>query len=95
MSVVVSAVSTGLNAEMYEALTTRVMPADQLPAGCELHIGGPVEQGWRVITVWETREAFDRFREDSLLPAIRELAGNEPPPTAEPEINPVHTLVMR
>jgi hypothetical protein len=95
MSIVVSAVSAGLNTEMYEALTTRVMPADQLPTGCEVHIGGPVEQGWRVITVWETREAFDRFREDSLLPAVRELAGNEPPPTAEPEINPVHKLVMR
>jgi hypothetical protein len=95
MSVVVSAVSPGLNAEMYEAVTGRVMPDDQLPDGCELHIGGPVEQGWRVITVWESREAFDRFREERLLPAIRELAGNEPPPTAEPEVNPVHKLVTR
>ena len=95
MSVVVSAVSPGLNAEMYEALTTRVMPGDQLPEGCELHIGGPVDQGWRVITVWESSEAFDRFREESLLPAIRELAGDEPPPTAEPEVNPVHRLVTR
>jgi hypothetical protein len=64
MSVVVSAVSPGLNAEMYEATTSRVMPGDQLPDGCELHIGGPVEQGWRVITVWESREAFGRFREE-------------------------------
>lgn len=46
MSVVVSAVSPGLNAEMYEAVTSRVMPGDQLPDGCELHIGGPVDQGW-------------------------------------------------
>jgi hypothetical protein len=61
MPVVVSAVSPGLNAEMYEAITSRVMPGDQLPDGCELHIGGPVEQGWRVITVWESREAFGRF----------------------------------
>jgi hypothetical protein len=45
MSVVVSAVSHELNAEMYEAITSRVMPGDQLPDGCELHIGGPVEQG--------------------------------------------------
>jgi hypothetical protein len=50
MSVVVSAVSPGLNAEMYEAVSGRVMPGDQLPDGCELHIAGPVEQGWRVIT---------------------------------------------
>jgi len=44
MSVVVSAVALGLNAEMYEAVTGRVMPGDQLPDGCELHIAGPVEQ---------------------------------------------------
>lgn len=55
------------------------MPGDQLPDGCQLHIAGPVAEGWRVITVWETREAFDRFREEKLLPTIRELAGDAPP----------------
>jgi hypothetical protein len=93
MSVVVSAVSPGLTAEMYEAVNEQVMPDDELPDGCELHIGGPVEQGWRVITVWESREAFDRFREEKLLPTIRALAGDEPPPRAEPEVNPVHKVV--
>ena len=93
MSVVVSAVAPGLNAEVYEAVTGRVMPGDQLPEGCELHIAGPVEQGWRVITVWESREAFDRFREQKLLPAIQELAGGEGPAAAAPEVNPVHKLI--
>jgi hypothetical protein len=46
-----------------------------------------------VITVWESREDFDRFREEKLLPAIREVAGEAPPPAAEPEINPVHKLI--
>jgi hypothetical protein len=91
MSVVVSAIAPGL--EMYEAVTDRVMPGDQLPDGCQLHIAGPVDEGWRVITVWESREIFDRFREEKLLPAIREVAGDEAPPPAEPEVNPVHKLV--
>jgi hypothetical protein len=95
MSVVVSVVAPGLNAEMYEAVSARVMPGDQLPDECELHIAGPVEQGWRVITVWASREAFDRFREEKLLPAIRELAGDEAPPAAEPDVNPVHKLIAR
>jgi hypothetical protein len=94
MSVVVSAVSPGLDAEMYEALTTRVMPGDQLPEGCELHIGGPVAQGWRVITVWESREAFDRFRGEPASSDPRARRGRAPP-TAEPEVNPVHKLVKR
>ena len=61
--------------------------------GCKLHIAGPVGQGWRVITVWESREASDRFREERLLPAIRPLAGDQPTPTGEPEISAVHELV--
>jgi hypothetical protein len=93
VSVVVSAVAPGFNAETYEAVTGRAMPGDQLPDGCKLHIAGPVEQGWRVITVWESREAFDRFREEKLLPAIREVTGEQPPPPMEPEINPVHKLI--
>jgi hypothetical protein len=32
------------------------MPGDQLPDGCRLNIGGPVEHGWGVITVWESHE---------------------------------------
>jgi hypothetical protein len=93
MSVVVSAVAPGFNAEIYEAVTGRAMPDDQLPAGCKLHIAGPVEQGWRVITVWESRESFDRFREEKLLPAIREVAGEQAPRAVEPEVNPVHKLI--
>jgi hypothetical protein len=92
MSVVVSAVAPGFSADKYEAVTGKVMPGGQLPDGCELHIAGPVEQGWRVITVWESREAFDRFREEKLLPAFRELGGGEGPPP-EPEVNPVHKLI--
>jgi hypothetical protein len=95
MSVVVSVVAPGVNVQMYEAVTDRVMPGDQLPDDCELHIAGPVEQGWRVITVWESREAFDRFREQQLLPAFQELAGGGTLPVVEPEVNPLHKLVTR
>jgi len=93
MSVVVSAVVPGFTADRYEAVSAKAMSGDQLPEGCELHIAGPVDQGRRVITVWESREAFDRFREEKLLPAIREVAGGEGPPPAEPEVNPVHRLI--
>jgi hypothetical protein len=56
VSVVLSAGSAGLNAEMYEALTAGRWRGDPIPDGCQLHIGGPVEHGWRVITVWESHE---------------------------------------
>jgi hypothetical protein len=72
------------------------MPGDQLPEGCELQIAGPVEQGWRVITVWESPEAFDRFRERKLLPAIRELTDDATlRPGEEPGVDPVYKLITR
>ncbi|HEY6654825.1 MAG TPA: hypothetical protein VI028_11925 [Solirubrobacterales bacterium] len=43
MSVVVSAISPGFSADMYEAVTSKVMPGDQLPDDCIAHIAGPVE----------------------------------------------------
>jgi hypothetical protein len=93
MAVVVSAVAPGFSAEMYDAVHEKVMPGGQLPEGCELHIAGPVDAGWRVITVWGSREQFDRFREEQLLPAFRELAGEQPGPPPEPDVQPVHKLI--
>ena len=94
MSVVVSAVSPGIDVERYEAVTDRVMPGGQLPEGCQLHIAGPVDQGWRVITVWDTREAFDQFRQEKLMPAFKEVAGGGSPPVLTPEVNEVHKLIV-
>ena len=94
MAVVVSAVAPGFTLDIYEAVSKKAMDGDQLPEGCQLHIAGPVEEGWRVITVWDTREAFDRFRVEKLLPAIREIAGEEGGrPPVEPEVSLVHKLI--
>jgi hypothetical protein len=92
MAVVVSAVAPGFTSETYDAVTGKAMPGGQLPEGCQLHIAGPVEQGWRVITVWDSAELFDRFRQETLLPAMREVTGGAGAPI-EPEINPVHKLI--
>jgi hypothetical protein len=94
MSVVSSAVASGLTAEMYDVVSARAMPGDELPDGCRLHLAGPVPEGWRVIMVWDSSEAFQRFREERLVPVIRELAGGHGGPEVEPEVNPVHKLVV-
>ena len=92
MSVVVTAIAP-ITSDMYDAVTERVMPEGQLPEGCQLHIAGPVDEGWRVITVWDTAEAFTSFREEKLLPAIREASGDEAPDEVKPKIDPLHRLV--
>jgi hypothetical protein len=92
MAIVVVNVITDGTEEMYEAVTGKVMADNQLPEGCRVHIAGPVKDGWRVITVWDSEDAFKRFREEKLIPALREVAGEE---AVAPKIGvrPVHKLI--
>ena len=93
MAVVVVAEIPGGNQSFYEEVTGRVMPDDRLPDGCRVHIAGPLNEGWRVITVWDSEEQFQQFRNEKLLPAMQEAgAGESVAPRIEP--NEVHKLLM-
>jgi hypothetical protein len=91
MAIVIANTINGGDEEMYEAVTQKVM-GDQLPDGCQVHIAGPVPGGWRVITVWDSDAAFNRFREEKLIPAILEERGEE---AVAPNIetHPVHRVM--
>ena len=90
MAIVIVNEMRGGSQDLYDRVTDRVMPGRQLPEGCRDHIAGPIEGGWRVITVWESEGAFNRFRNDQLIPVLQEEgAGVAPEITA----NPVHNHV--
>jgi hypothetical protein len=55
--------------------------------GVLVHVAGPTETGWRVVDVWESEDAFNRFGAH-LMPIIQEL-GTEP----RPAVFPVHNFV--
>jgi hypothetical protein len=90
MAIVIVNEMQGGSKDLYEQVTNRVMPGGQLPEGCRDHIAGPIEGGWRVITVWESEDQFNRFRSDKLIPAIQEAGGGVAP---EIQADPVHTHV--
>ena len=75
MAIVVVNEIEGGSQDLYDEVNPRVM-GDGLPEGCKAHIAGPVENGWRVISVWESEEKFQSFRDETLIPALRE-SGNE------------------
>jgi hypothetical protein len=77
MAVVVVNEVEGGSQEFYDQVNPKVMPGGELPDGCRLHIAGPSERGWRVITVWESEEDFQQFRNEKLIPALREVGGEE------------------
>ncbi len=81
----------GATQEQYDATYRRSIESHP-PAGLLMHSGGPIESGWGVTDFWESREAFDRFAEKRLRPAVEE-SGIEALPAA-PEIKefPVHNL---
>ena len=50
-----------------------------VPEGLVFHAAGPTEEGFRIIGVWETEEAWERFRADRLDPDAEAVA--QVPPT--------------
>ena len=60
--------------ELYEQILQRVAASgDMPPKGAIFQVAGPAEGGWRVVSVWESREAQERFRDEQLIPAFKEL----------------------
>jgi hypothetical protein len=52
----------GMDADLYDQVNPRVNPPGNPPDGLIFHSSGPSpDGGWRILDVWESREAFDRF----------------------------------
>src|SRR4029453_14535561 len=49
-----------------------------------VHIGGAQTDGFQTVEVWESEEHYDRANTDIVFPLMRELAGDQPPPSTEP-----------
>jgi hypothetical protein len=58
---------------------------DNPPEGLIVHAAGQDGANWRSVSVWESQEAYERFRDERLLPAVvqalgQDLANQGPPP---------------
>jgi hypothetical protein len=92
MAVVIVNEIEGGDQDFYDQVNPKVIEGGTLPDGCQVHIAGPVENGWRVITVWDSEEQFQQFRDEKLIPTIREVGGED---RIAPKISadPVHKLI--
>ncbi len=64
------------------------------PAGMLVHSAGPVEGGWGIIDFWESREAFDAFVRDRLMPRLQGLGDKgfpNPPDVKEFQVHNLQT----
>lgn len=60
--------------ETYERLAAAL--GDDVPDGLIVHAAGPTDLGFRIIELWESQAAWERFREERLRPAVRRIAGD-------------------
>ena len=64
-----------------------------LPDGQIFHAAGPIEGGWRIFAVHDTKESWERFRDDILMPTVQ--AGIEGALEGPPEetVYDLHTFL--
>jgi hypothetical protein len=81
--------------DMYDGVQAAMDIDNNPPEGLLFHWAGDVDGKWTITDVWETREAYDRFRDERLFPAIKEVSGMDPGSGPQPTISesPVHHFV--
>jgi hypothetical protein len=83
---------SGGTQEQYDT-THRHMGIDSNPPeGLIFHMAGPIDGGWGVIDVWESREAFDRFGRGLMLTTVQELGDQALPGPPDLKEFPVHNF---
>ncbi len=83
MAVAVEMNFRGATLDQYDQVIVAMglTPGGSTPPGAISHWVAGTDDGLRVVDVWETREAYDRFAEEQIGPATREAGFTEAPET--------------
>lgn len=79
----------GGTSDLDEALTEAWRITSNPPSGNRLRLAGPMDGGWRVISLWDSAEQFQEFLEERLHLSLDD-AGEEQPTVTFWEIEKVH-----
>jgi hypothetical protein len=79
--------------EQYDATVKVVHPPEGLPAGQSHHYAGPSAAGWVVVAVWDSKETWEEFRDQTLLPGLQGLGDSGLP--GPPKITEFNAVVNR
>jgi hypothetical protein len=89
----------GMTREQYDQINEKVLgsrhwgPADA-PEGLLVHSAGPTDGGWYAYDIWESREHYERFAQERLLPTFAALLPDgAPPPDVQPQFFEVANFV--
>jgi hypothetical protein len=64
---------TGETKEQYEASLAAVHPngGRDLPEGQIFHAAGPSQEGSTIVAIHDSRDSYERFRDDTLMPRLQ------------------------
>src|SRR5215211_138626 len=77
----------GVGTETYDGVQAELDAANNPPEGLIFHWAGEMDGKWTTMNVWETREAYERFRQERLFPAIKKVSGMDPASGPRPTIS--------
>lgn len=82
----------GVGTPMYDGVTAEMGLEQDPPDGLIFEWAGEIDGKWTVSSVWESRDQYDRFREERLLPAVKKVSGQDPEEGPQPTTDefPVH-----
>lgn len=71
--------------QQYDTTVKAVHPGEgkQLPAGQTYHAAGPTDDGFAVVAIWDSKAAYEKFRDETLGPTLANLDGGLPGPPVE------------
>ena len=82
MAVIMTSEIAGQTLQGYDGLFTAVSSALRSAQGFLVHASHPIDGGWRVVEIWESREDAARFFATTIAPQLPE--GIRPKLTFEP-----------
>jgi hypothetical protein len=84
MAVVMTTQIPGATTEVYDSINREMGVEDDLPQGLIAHYAAHTGDAMLIFDVWESKEDYDRFEQDKLMPAVQKL-GMGPPPDGGPQ----------
>lgn len=76
----------GVTLDMYRAVQEKAGVETDPPQGLIIHTAGMVDGELQIVDVWESQDAADRFGQERLMPAIKEVAGDQAPTGPPPGV---------
>ncbi len=81
----------GATKEQYDQVIEKLNLGGKTAPGGMFHLASVTEEGVKVFDVWESKEAFDKFLSEKLLPIMQELGIK----AGDPQVWPVHNILQK